>query len=144
MIAIAPGGNVNSPTFREKLGDSVERVRNLVAAGKGNEMTPLADYEGAKGVYLVITTPAIYLTWFDPDGAMDQMAATKAINPQTPVLFIGPKGDYPGLLKLKQSMFDALPKSPFNKLYEPDASHLGAPSASAEEIVRWISEVAKH
>ena len=36
VIAIAPGGNAASPGFREKLGASVARARELIAAGKGN------------------------------------------------------------------------------------------------------------
>lgn len=142
VIAIAPGGNVGSATFRERLGESVENARKLIAEGKGGEKTRFLDFEGAKGTYPINTTPAVYLGWFDPDGAMNQTMAAKAINPQIPVLFIAPANDYPGLLKVKRQMFDALSGNPLNKLYEPDSNHLGAPSASAEEIVRWITEVA--
>jgi len=39
-------------------------------------------------------------------------------------------------------MFDSLPKNQLSKLYEPDSSHLGAPSASIEEIVTWTTAVA--
>jgi len=141
VIAIAPGGSVSSAVFRGKLGESVERARKLVAEGKGDEKTRFNDYEGSKGTYPIITTPAAYLSWFDPDGAMNQTMAVKTMNPQVPVLFIVPKADYPGLLKVKQTMFDSLPKNPLSKLYEPDSSHLGAPSASRDEIVRWTTEV---
>jgi hypothetical protein len=68
--------------------------------------------------------------------------AVKTMNPRVPVLYIGPTGDYPGLLKVKQSMFDSLPRNPLTKLYEPDSSHLNAPSASLDEIVRWTTGVA--
>ncbi|MBI2312296.1 MAG: alpha/beta hydrolase [Betaproteobacteria bacterium] len=142
IIAIAPGGSVNSPVYREKLGESVERARKLVAEGKGEEKTRFMDYEGSRGVYPITTTPAAYLSWFDPDGAMNQMKAHKAMSPQMPVLYIVPKNDYPGLLRVKQMMFDALPKNPLTRLYEPDSSHLEAPSASREEIARWAAEVA--
>jgi hypothetical protein len=39
-------------------------------------------------------------------------------------------------------MFDALPRHPLTKLYEPDSTHLGAPSASRDEILRWTWQVA--
>lgn len=142
IIAIAPGGSVGSQAFREKLGESVEQARKLIADGKGNEKARFFDFEGSQGVYPVITTPAIYLDWFDPDGAMNEAIAVKNMDPKTPVLFIAPKGDYPGLRKLKQPMSDALPKHPLTRLYEPDSSHIGAPSASVDEIVRWTAEVA--
>lgn len=143
VIAIAPGGNVGSPTFREKLADSVALARKLVAEGKGGEKTRLMDYEGSHGTYPVNAAPSTYLTWFDPDGAMNQMIAVEKINPAVPVLFVAPTNDYPGLRKTKQQMFDVLPKNPATKLYEPDSNHLNAPSASFKEIVEWADAVVK-
>lgn len=142
VIAIAPGGNVGSATYREKLGESVALARKLIAEGQGAEKTGLADYEGAKGVYRITSTPAAYLTWFDPEGAMNQTTAVQNMNPAVPVLFIAPSNDYPGLQKVKQQMFDALPRNPRTKLYEPNASHLNAPSASVKEIVEWTTAIA--
>lgn len=143
IVAIAPGGSVGSPIYREKLGAAVTQARQLVADGKGDDRARFLDFENSKGTYPVVTTPANYLGWFDPEGAMNQVVATKKVNPEVPVLFIAPKGDYPGLLKIKQSMFDALPRHPLTRLYEPDATHLGAPSAALDEILRWTREVAR-
>jgi len=140
VVAIAPGGNVANLLFRQNLGESVEGARKLIAEGKGDEKVRFIDFEGAKGTFPVISTPVAYLSWFHPDGAMNQSNATKRV--KVPVLFIAPKGDYPGLLKIKRRMFDALPRHPMTKLYEPDSTHLGAPSASRDEILRWTSQVA--
>ena len=142
IIAMAPGGNVGGPNFREKLGESVEKARKLVAEGKGNDKTSFLDFESSRGTNTISSTPAIYLSWFDPDGAMNQLFAVKNVNPKVPVLFIVPKHDYPALLKAKQLMFDALPKHPLTKLYEPDTTHLGVPYTSLDEILRWTKVVA--
>jgi len=142
IIAIAPGGNVASPSYREKLGDAVARARQLAAAGKADEKTRLLDFEGSKGVYGIWCTPANYLSWFDPDGAMNELKAIKSMDPKVPVLFIAPTGDYPPLRASKQMMFGVLPPHPLTKLYEPDSSHLGAPAASIEEIAHWTAQVA--
>jgi pimeloyl-ACP methyl ester carboxylesterase len=141
VIAIAPGGNVNSTLFREKLGESVALARKLIDDGKGSEKEKFFDYEGAKGTFPVVSTPSVYFNWFDPNGAMDQMAAIKKINSKIPVLFIAPTGDYPALQRIKQSMFGSLPPNPLSRLYEPTSTHVGAPSASRDEIVRWTMEV---
>ena len=143
VIAIAPGGSVSTPVFRRELGPSVALARKLLAEGKAGERTRFFDYEGAKGTNPVFTTPAAYLTWFDPDGEMSLVKAAKAVNPEIPVLYVAPTGDYPHLLKAKGVIFGALPRHPLTKLYEPDATHLDAPSASREEILRWTSQVAK-
>lgn len=142
IIAIAPGGNVGAPIYKEKVGESVNEARKLIEQGKGSEKTTLFDFESSKGKYAITTTPSVYLSWFDPDGAMNQEKASKKINPHIPVLFIAPTNDYPGLLKVKQMMFDTLPKHSKTKLYEPITSHIGAPSASVEEIMQWTMSVA--
>ena len=142
IVAIAPGGNVANQVFRQQLGPSVDLARRLVAEGKGDEKVQLLDYENARGAYPIVTTPAIYLAWFDPEGAMNQVKASRAMNPAVPVLFIVPSGDYPGLLRVRQQMYDALPRNPLTRLYEPAADHRGAPAASREEVARWIAEVA--
>lgn len=142
IIAIAPGGNVASPVYRREAGASVERARNLVAAGKGDEKAQFTDYEGSRGAFSVNAAPALYLSWFDPEGAMNQVKSSKAIDPRTPVLFIAPKGDYPALQRVKVMMFGSLPSNPLTRMYEPGSSHLDAPSASVDEVVRWTAEVA--
>lgn len=142
IIAIAPGGNVGAQFYKEKVAESVNEARKLIEQEKGNEKTTLFDFESSKGKYAIITTPSAYLDWFDPDGAMNQEKASKIINPNIPILFIAPTNDYPGLLKVKQAMFDALPKHPKTKLYEPSTNHLGAPSASVDEIMQWTMSVA--
>jgi pimeloyl-ACP methyl ester carboxylesterase len=142
IIAIAPGGNTASPIYQEKVGDSVARARKLVAEGKGQEKVALSDFEGSRGTYTIVVTPATYLSWFSPDGAMNETAAVRNMNPDVPVLFIVPTNEYPGLLKVKQEMFDALPRNPRTKLYEPNSNHLNAPSASADAIAEWMAAVA--
>jgi pimeloyl-ACP methyl ester carboxylesterase len=142
VIAIAPGGDVGNDTYREKLVASVALAHELVAKGKGDEKKRFYDYEGSKDLTPVITTPAIYLSWFEPDGAMNQTMAVKNMDPRIPVLYVVPTGDYPGLRKVKASMFSALPGNALTKLYEPVSSHLNAPSATRDEIVRWTTEVA--
>lgn len=141
IIAIAPGGNVGNATFREKLGLYVEDARKLIEQGKGDEKTTFADFENAKGVYSIVTTPRIYLSWFDPDGAFNQENAIKKIDPNNPILYIVPTHDYAGLLKVKETMYDALPKHPSTKLYSPKTDHVGAPSASVEQISTWINKL---
>jgi alpha-beta hydrolase superfamily lysophospholipase len=141
VIAIAPGGNVGSKVFREKLGEYVDQARAMITAGKADEKTRFYDYESSNGTYPILTTPAIYAGWFDPDGAMNQSNAAANVDLDVPVLYVGPTRDYPGLIRIKRAMFAALPENSLHKLYEPDASHLEAPSASRDEIVRWIGEV---
>jgi len=142
IICIAPGGSVASQVFREKLGNSVARARQMVAEGKGDEKSRFDDHEGKKGTFSVVTTAAVYLTWFDPEGAMNSKRAAAAVNPQIPILWIVAQRDYPGLRKTNIPLFDTFPKNSQTRLFEPNADHIGAPYASIGEIARWTAEVA--
>ncbi len=142
LIIIAPGGNVATRFYQGKVGASVSRARDLVAAGKGNEPGEFDDYEGAKGSWTVRTTAATYFSWFDPDGAMNQEKSSRALPKLLPVLHVAPISDYPALLRVKQEMFGALPNHPLTRLYEPNADHRSAPHAAIDEIARWTAEVA--
>ncbi len=141
VIAIAPGGNVASPVFQEQLREPLAKARELMAAGKGKEKARLADFEGSKGSFPVTTTPENYLDWFATDGAMNQVKASRGLK-ATPVLYVAPTRDYPGLQRVKQQMFQALPANPMSKMIEPSASHLEAPGAAAQDIWAWMQEVA--
>ena len=144
LIIIAPGGNVGTRFYQRQVGASVSRARDLVAAGKGDERGEFDEYEGRAGTTTVHTTAAIYLTWFDPDGAMNQWKSSAALPASLPVLDVAPTSDYPALLRAKREMFNALPSNPLTKLYEPEATHRSAPTASLDEIVRWTAEIAAH
>ena len=142
FITIAPGGNVATRFYSEKIGSSLARARQLVAEGKGNVPTPLQDYEGSKDAYEILAVPAAYVTWFDPAGAMDMERAVRVVSPRAPVLWVAPTRDYPGLIKGSLPLYRTLPKNPLTRLYEPNADHRGAPAASVEEVARWTQEVA--
>lgn len=142
VIVIAPGGNVDHYFFREKVRDTLARAQRLVADGKGGAPARLDDFEGGRGLFPVVTAPAIYVTWFDPEGAMNMERAARAANPATPVLWIVPARELPGLRKTNIPLFRSLPAHPLTRFYEPDADHRGAPTASADEIARWTREVA--
>jgi len=141
IIAIAPGGSSGAPVYRQKLGESYERAKALVAEGKIAGKERFLDFESGRGAYPIVVAPAVYVAWFDPEGAMNGLAAAKGMNPKTPVLYVAPTGDYPALQRVKAEMFGALPPNPLTRLYEPGASHLEASAASSGEILKWISQV---
>lgn len=143
VIAIAPGGYADGPTYRDKLGESVSRAQALIAEGKGNEKARFFDFESSRGLYPVIVTPNVYLSWFNPEGAMTTAGSIKKVPPTIPVLFVVPTNDYPPLRKAKDILFASLPANPNTRLYEPSADHLGAPWAAREEIAQWVTQISR-
>jgi predicted esterase len=142
VAAIVPGGNPDSRLFREKLGASVRKAKKLVAAGKGDEKVNLQDYEGSRGANTIRTTPNIYLTWFSSDSAMNYRNAVRHMSKKMPVLWVESTRDYPGLRKYNLEVVDELPRNALNQLVEPEADHLGAPTASIDIVADWTAKVA--
>jgi pimeloyl-ACP methyl ester carboxylesterase len=141
LIIIAPGGDVSTSFYRQQVGRSVSRAKDLVDQGKGGESGEFDESEGGRN-WTVRTTAATYLSWFDPDGAMNQLKSSAALPKTLPVLHVAPVSDYPALLRAKSEMFDALPDHPLKRLYEPNSDHRNAPRDSVDAIARWIGEVA--
>ncbi len=141
LVLIAPGGNVATNFYRQKVSPSVSKARSLVAEGKSNEPGEFEEFEGDKGFWTVRTTAAAYLSWFDPEGAMNQSKSSRALPKTLPVLHVAPTSDYPALLRAKQDMHDDL-ATPLKRLYEPSSNHRNAPRDAAAEVARWAVEVA--
>lgn len=144
LIAITPGGSSASQIAIDKLGDKVALARQMVDAGKGNETGSFADFEGSRGVYVITTSAASYLSWFDPSGAMNLNQSVSQLKASVPVLWIVAQNDYPQLRKSNIPLYDTLPANPLNELYQPDTDHKGAPTTSLGKIASWIQQVAAH
>jgi pimeloyl-ACP methyl ester carboxylesterase len=141
VIALAPGGDPGSATPREKLAPSVAFARIQTANGHGDEEMELADYESAKGTYPVHTTPNIYLSWFAPDSDYNLLRSVKALPAALPLLYIAPTRDYPALVRANQNILAASPRQGKTEVYEPNSTHIGAPSASISKVVEWVRSI---
>ncbi|MBM3273325.1 alpha/beta fold hydrolase [Candidatus Kaiserbacteria bacterium] len=142
VLPIAPGGQVDAASNVANLAPYIEKAKQMVNEGRGSDKADFAEFEGAKGSIPLSTTAAIYLDWFDPNGA-HTTRVFKSVKQGTPVLYVAPSRDYPGLVRSKQQLFAALPPHPKTRIYEPDSDHMGAPDVAAEEAVRWVREVAE-
>jgi pimeloyl-ACP methyl ester carboxylesterase len=141
VIAIAPGGNVGSPIYAEKIGADRARAKEMLDAGLGAQVESFGDYEGSKGTSRVATSAANYWSWFDPQGAMNQERALRAIPASVPVLYLAPTQDYPALSRNNPYLFSLLAKNPLTRMETPVATHLQAPRDTAPRVSQWIQEV---
>lgn len=70
-------------------GRSQRNGRHRVASGKGDKRAPIPHYDPISGrTYPVATAPTTYLTWFDPDGAMNGDRIYRALPPGMPTLLV--------------------------------------------------------
>ncbi len=139
LVAIAPNGGAD----QKRLQDEVARARALVAAGRGEERTLLhdGDVTGDGRYPIPDSVPSAWLTWFDPQGALNFDRIFRSQRAGMPVLLVVPTQDLENLLKVKQKVWQGLPPHPGHRLYEPPTNHLGAVAHSEQEALRWIAEV---
>jgi pimeloyl-ACP methyl ester carboxylesterase len=141
VIPVAPGGQVDAGNFTMNLSSHVAKAKSMVGEGRGNDTAAFADFEGSRGADPITTTAAIYLDWFNPYGAHTTRVFRK-VKKGTPVLYVAPRRDYPGLAKSKGENFGWLPSHKKTRMYEPDTDHMNSPGNAAPEIIRWINDVA--
>lgn len=140
IAAIAPGGQVDARVFIKMLGAHVAKARRMVEDGRGSDKAEFGDYEGSRGASTVNTTAAIYLDWFDPEGAHTSRVFRKVLK-DTPVLYVSPTRDYLFLRAIRDRDFGMLHSTPHTRIVEPDSDHLNAPGAAAPHVITWIREV---
>jgi len=142
LVAIAPNGGAD----QKRLKDEVARARALVAAGRGEEPTLLhdGDVTGDGRYPIPNAVPSAYVTWFDPQGALNFERIFRSQRPGMPVLLVVPTRDLENLLRVKDQVWRGLPPHPGHRLHEPATDHLGAVTHSEQEAVRWIAEVVQH
>jgi len=138
LVSIAPNGGSDM----KQLDDQLARARELIAQGRGQQPTLLYDAAvvGSERYELPAATPAAYVSWYDPKGAMNWRAVWQRLRPGTPVFLVVPTRDLANLRKVKRELWEGLPPHRANKLYEPRADHLGASMASADAAAAWLKE----
>ena len=90
-----------------------------------------------RGPFSIETTPAIYLSFFDPAGPANMLDNTTRL--REPLLWVAGTGDrsQPG----PGYAFARAPSNPLNRYVTVSADHLGTPTASQEAVLAWLREL---
>jgi len=125
IIAMAPG---HRPDFIATVtGDSLDRARAMVAAGRGNERAQFLDWGGR--VMPVTTTAAAYLSFFDPDGPAGQAARGRGTGRS--ILWVIGRADRP-------AMRDRAPYGSGTRI-EVDGNHQQTPVQAVPYVLEWLA-----
>jgi hypothetical protein len=122
IVAMAPGHVPDR--FIRHTGESVERARALVAAGRGNEQGVYRDTNQGD-VYQVRTTAAAYLSFFDPNGPA---SFSRHSGGGASLLWIVGERD-PGAQSLVRG----------GRAVTVRGGHGGTPRNGAQDAVNWLS-----
>jgi hypothetical protein len=73
---------------------------------------------------------------------MNMTRNVAAVKAETPVLWLVPTREEPGIRDADMLLYKRLPSNPATKLAEPDSDHLQAPRASAAIVIEWMRKLA--
>lgn len=130
--------------FQKKKLENLEKVTDLIKAGKGNETARFSESNiNNQGPYTfdIVTTPNLYFSYIDPNGMRAMSMNTPKLNSKTALLWIN---DNQGLTRQlgRSYAFDLAPVNPKNRYVELDVLHLQTPGASTEIVKQWLLTLA--
>jgi dienelactone hydrolase len=137
IVALAPGHNPAFYARNPRMARAVEEARRLVAEGKANEPRTFADDN--QGDTDVRTTPAIYLSFFDPKRPELRMAQNVS-HLRAPVLWVS--GSRDERQRYVEGQFAQAPANPLNRFVTVNSDHLRTPAAAESDVAHWMKDLA--
>ena len=120
--------------------DSIQKARELVAAGKGGERERFIDINQGRQQPL-ITSAVNFLSYFDPASDAEMSVTAPRLPAGLPVFTsVGEKDPLFG--RMRAYLVDKLPANPRNRYLEVPGGHLETPRAAYDAMVEWIKTAA--
>jgi pimeloyl-ACP methyl ester carboxylesterase len=142
VIGLAPADDPTARMARPDIRAALTKAERFAADGKGNERTTFDDVNtGAGGTFTITlnTTPAIYLSFYGPDGRTRIPANTAKL--QVPLLWVAGDDD-PSQRGGHSFAFDKAPSNPRNRYVTVSATHIGTPDAGRSAVLTWLADLA--
>jgi pimeloyl-ACP methyl ester carboxylesterase len=140
FIVLAPGHNPDSPNFQKQLSGSVDTAKTLIAENKGDEKTRFMDVNVGR-TDAVVTTPKIYLSYFDPDGLAAMKKEAAAIKTPVPFLIVFGTHDRATKVNNLDVLPELLPPHAKKKAVWVEADHMGVPGAAIKDVIDWLENL---
>ena len=136
VIALAPG---HSPAFtyaRGMGGAAVDKARELVAAGQGDERLEMEDFNQGKKRLIRMTATALW-SYFDPDGLGHMPKTAAGFKKPVPLLWVVGTGD--PLFPLGEDFaYRKAPAHPQSQYLVVTAGHGDTPDVAASQVAAWL------
>jgi pimeloyl-ACP methyl ester carboxylesterase len=139
IIALAPG-HVPESMYARGIGrESVDRARELIAAGKGDETLSMDDLNQGERKSIKMSANVL-LSYFDPLGLGHMPATTARFKKPVPLLWVVGTKDplYP---RGANFAFNSAPPHPASKYLVVEADHSGTPDIAANDVLEWVKRL---
>lgn len=139
VISLAAG---HSPAYMYTNGigaAAVDKARELVASGKGNETLNMDDLNQGRRQSISMSATTL-LSYFDPQGLGHMPGTSARFKKPVPLLWV--VGTKDPLYPFGSAYaFDLAPKHPASKYVVVQADHIGTPDAAVGEVLAWIKSL---
>jgi dienelactone hydrolase len=140
ILAMAPGHTPRWSYYKGGTKPAVDRARELVAGGRGNERVSFNDPN--QGQMRALSARAdVFLSYFDPDGPAHMPASMARIVKPVPLLWLIGSED-PLFPQGEDFAYRKAPPHPLSRYVVVAADHLNTPAAGREQIIDWLKSVA--
>jgi pimeloyl-ACP methyl ester carboxylesterase len=139
VVAMAPGHTPEREAMQRRLRPDVEKARAMIEKGQGDKQSLFDDMNQGR-MSTIKTTPLIYLSWFDPDGAAVMPRNTANLKPGTALLWVVGTKD-PLFEQGASYAFDKAPLDSRNKYLVVEADHFNTPRSAASGIIAWLKVI---
>jgi len=136
VIGLAPG-HVPKYMYDNGIGtDAVDKARELVAAGKGDESVTMVDFN--QRIKRSVSMKAnVLLSYFDPAGLGHMPGTVAAFKKPVPLLWVVGTED-PLFRAGSAYAYDGAPAHPSSKFLVVHADHSATPDVAAAQVLAWI------
>lgn len=138
IIALAAGHQPENPFLqRQGLSDAVAKAKEMIDAGKGDEMGAFIDFN-VRPQPPARTTANIYYSWFAPDGPANMMRMAQRYTGQPPVLWLDSETEQNPKMAMRRKLAQLMQEKPNVTYAVLAADHLHAPPASIPAVLAWL------
>jgi pimeloyl-ACP methyl ester carboxylesterase len=136
VMALAPGHTPERFASNKKMAESLAKARSLAASGNAGGYANFDDINQGR-MREVSARPAVYLSYFDPDGPAVMPRSAAMLSPHTALLWVVGTRD-PLHAAGRSYAFDRAPANPHSSYQTVDADHFDTPAAARQIVVEWV------
>jgi pimeloyl-ACP methyl ester carboxylesterase len=135
VMALAPGHSPDRFANNPRMVQSLTKARSLAAAGK-TAYSNFDDVNQGK-TREVSARPAVYLSYFDPNGPAVMPRNAAMLSPSTALLVV--VGTRDSIYSAGTSyIFDRAPRNPYSAYHTVDVDHFGTAAAARRIVADWV------
>ena len=137
LVMLAPGHNpAGAYRSNDKIRVDVDRARQLVEQGKGNETINAADNNQGSNITMSVRA-AVYYSWQNPNGIASMPVEAPRMPAATPLLMVLGEKD-PAYGRAEGQLYRPAAKNPYSKYVTNGANHFETPMAATKVVTDWV------